>query len=160
MGPLFHATDENLAVGRVLRGRGAAYTADWSGMSHYAALHAHKPEGVLAHHEAVFLCGLDDTDVCAGGAYVALMRPLGAVSRHDMNWSGIITEAIEAGADPDGPEIAEMCRAYWAGEPSETEGLWEYLAEAAEVIAIVPDEDAETLLAFVPPAPGDDAFRP
>lgn len=136
-GSYLHGSSVALPVGTLLRGRGAAYIADWSGSGFYSILEAHRPAHCLAHAQAVFMVGADDDLDCAGGAtdWVFTLKPCGPVTRHDMNWSSEICYLISEGISHTGPEIAACAAHYWAGTPHPNESVWEYLTAEAEVLA-------------------------
>lgn len=133
----FHGSHEELEVGTILRGRGSDYESDWSRTNFYAALERYRPEGMLSHKDAVFMCdNADDIDAAGGGTeWLFHVRPLGRVERHDMNWGSAISGAIDDGADD--AEIERLAHGYWAGLPYEGgETVWEYLTPPAEIVAV------------------------
>lgn len=147
--PLFHGTYEFFPIGVRLKGRGDAYDEDWSVLGHYEAVHHHKPEEFTAHRDAVFLCELDDIDACGGATEnVSLMRPIGPVTRHDLNWSGKIDLLLNAGHQVESEVVRDLCLNYWHGVPTE-DPLWEYIAQEAEVLASATFEDADVLYDFL-----------
>jgi len=136
----FHGSSHLAAPGTVLRGRGAAYEAEWQGTDFYTALEAHRPVGMIPHKDAVFMCADEDIDNCGGSLDIIYeLQPRGDVSRHDINWSSEISCLLSDGADVDDPQVIEAARAYWQGEPHYNEQVWEYLARSAEIMRVAED---------------------
>lgn len=154
---MFHGSYENFPVNLRLRGRGTPYHEDWSCLSHYEALHLHKPVWALSHKDAVFMCNnIDDIDLCGGATdIVVLLEPLGEVTHHDLNWSGKISLLLDSGADVHSSEVKELVMNYWCGIPTE-DPLWEFLTDEAKVIACAPYEDADVLMDFMDEESGMD----
>ena len=148
--PFYHGTYGYHQAGTVWSGRGASYHDEWSLLSHYEALHANAPEGAIAHRDAVFMCdNVNDIDTCGGATeVVALMRPLGPVTRHDICWTGHISLLLDEGRGIDDPEVVAACHGYWAGAPMGPTPIWEYITTRAEVLACCDydDPDAEMTL--------------
>jgi len=136
----FHGSSHPAALGTILRGRGAAYEAEWKGTDFYAALETHRPAQMIPHKEAVFMCAQEDIDNCGGSIEIIYeLRPQGHVSRHDMNWSSEISCMLADGADTDAPSVVEAARAYWQGKAHDNDQVWEYLARSAQVLRVVED---------------------
>lgn len=131
--PLFHGTYEFFPNGYPLKGNREGYEEDW-----------------LAHKEAVFACdNLDDIDTCGGATEcVSLIKPIGKVSRHDLQWTGKISVLLDEGAAIDSPVVRDLCLKYWGGEATD-DPLWEYLCQAAKVITSSTYEDADVLLEYL-----------
>lgn len=144
--PFYHGTYGYHPYKTVFEGRGEEYHAEWVALDHYEAIHHHAPAGALHHRDAVFMCDkINDIDACGGATeVVALLRPLGPVNRHDMQWTGHISLLLDRGLKIDDPEVAEACRRYWDGTPkTEGEALWEYITPKAEVLACCDYEDPD-----------------
>jgi hypothetical protein len=131
-----HGSPMAHAEGTVLRGRGEAYVADWQGTGFHAALERWRPADALPQGGAVFMVGsLEDLDVAGGSTEWCLeVVPEGTASRHDLNWTGAIAALVEGGLGVDDPAVEAAARAYWAGDPSPDETVWEYLASAVRVV--------------------------
>ncbi|MEP1314979.1 MAG: hypothetical protein ABJN42_21820 [Roseibium sp.] len=133
---LFHGSDRLHDIGTTLKGRGQVYEDVWQGADFYAALEAHRPADVLAHRDAVFMCGWDDLDLCGGSLDVVLkVKPIGAVTRHDMNWSSEISCLIGDGFDITSPEVTAAAEKYWHGIPG-GDPVWEYIAPQMCVLEV------------------------
>ncbi|MFG6084063.1 hypothetical protein ACEUZ9_000305 [Paracoccus litorisediminis] len=148
-GPFYHGSYEYFPIGSRLSGRGAEYHEEWSLLGHYEALHHHKPEDCLAHRDAVFMCSeIWDIHRCGGATEtVALLKPEGPVTRHDLEWSNAIIMLLNEGRGLDDPDVRDACLAYWTGEAT-GDPLWEFLTPAARVLAVADwdDPDAEEIL--------------
>lgn len=148
----YHGSITPLATGLILKGRGQAYHDAWCTLPHYEVLEATRPAHRLAHRDAVFMCtNIDDIDCCGGGTEsVALLQPLGPVSTHDLNWTGIIQVLLESDhLTLHDPEVLEAAHGYWEGLPTPgSEQVWECLTPAARVLAChdYDDLEAETIL--------------
>jgi hypothetical protein len=146
----FHGSAYLVAPGTVLRGRGEAYEAEWGNTDFYSVLETHRPKHMISHRDAVFMCADEDIDNCGGSLDVIYeLKPIGEVTRHDMNWSSEISCLLSEGAQLTDPRVAKAAQAYWAGAAHHDAQVWEYLARAAEVLCIVEDnrdpEPDETL---------------
>jgi len=139
---LLHGSSLKVDSGQVLRGRGEAYIRDWSNCDFYQALERHRPSKMIAHHDAVFMCAsVEDVDL-AGGVqdFILVIEPVGAVTRHDVNWSSRISCLMGDGHEINGPEVAQAAAAYWAGTPAPDEQVWEYLCREARVVFCFPED--------------------
>lgn len=138
----YHGSSRDFVVGSVLRGRGTAYETSWNGTDFYAILERYRPADCLAHKDAVFMVGDPDDIDLAGGAteWCLEVRPIDAVSRHDLNWSSEISMLISEGSSVDDPKVVAAANSYWAGIPHFNEQVWEYLASAFEVVRCEPYE--------------------
>lgn len=134
----YHGSSVFLAPGTLLR-PDPRHEEHWTDNGWYRALELHRPEGMLAHRDAVFCCdNPDDLDAAGGGTdWVFTVVPRGPASRHDMNWGTRIDLAIEEGKNIEDEAIAALARNYWAGVATE-DPLWEYLAAGAKIIAVQP----------------------
>ena len=133
----YHGSMNKLPVGTVLTPRDD-YENDWANTDFYAALEKYRPANMLSHRQSVFMCdNPEDVDLAGGGTqYLFTVVPIGPVQRHDMNWSSEISSLVSLGQDLDSPEIEDAAAAYWAGEESPNEVVWEYLAPKAKIIAV------------------------
>lgn len=147
-GPFYHGSYRDFPMGYTLRGRGQAYHDEWCVLPCYEAMHLHRPEGILAHQDAVFMCdNPDDVEICGGATErLILLEPIGNVSRHDMNWGNHIALMLEDGRPLTDADVTAACLAYWQGEPFEAgDPAWEYLAAEAKVIACCDYNDPEAV---------------
>lgn len=149
-------------MGHRLRGRGEEYKEDWWTLDHFEVIHLHKPEGYLNHWEAVFMCELDDIDVCGGATETAiLLQPIGKVTRHDLNWGSYISSLYCEGHGMDSEEVIRAAKNYWEGVPFDGgESVWEYLAAEAVVLASANFEDADILYDWMPDSEEEDDLDP
>ena len=101
-------------------------------------LEAHRPDGMIAHRDAVFMCDNDqDIDAAGGGTeYVFTLMPRGPVQRHDMNWASEISGLLEDAGEGNQDLIAKAADNYWRGVPHHNESLWEYLTPSAEIVRL------------------------
>ena len=157
----FHGSNTKLEPGTVLRGRGEAYRLEWSSLGPaYELLESRKPDGMISHHEGVFMCsenedknndyGLDDIDCCGGGTeYICLMKPIGVIEKHDMNQMPTAVCLFDTLDELDSnsleykevyQQIVDCIDDYWNGVAS-GDPLWEYIAREAEIIEVHPFED-------------------
>ncbi len=131
----YHGSYEDLPVGTVLTPR-ENYEENWQHTDFYHALEKYRPNNMLAHKDAVFLCdNPEDIDV-AGGAtdYLLTVIPHQRIERHDLNWGSEISGLISDGYDIDSPEVKSAAQNYWNGIPSENEVVWEYLTPSATIV--------------------------
>ena len=134
----YHGSEVELPVGTVLQPR-SDYKERWGHNDFFQALESNRPANCLPHSNAVFMCDNDeDVDAAGGGTeYLFELRPIGKVSKHDMNWSSQISALVSDGYSLDSDEVKLAAQNYWAGVPhDECEPLWEYLCEQAEVVAV------------------------
>ena len=113
----YHGSYDNLPVGTILSPRDN-YESNWGDTLFYSVLESQRPDNMLAHRDAVFMVGdIDDIDL-AGGAtnYIFHVKPIGPVSRHDLNWSSQISMLVSDDPDNIGA-IIEAAKNYWAGVP-------------------------------------------
>jgi hypothetical protein len=134
---LYHGSMEYLPVGTILTSRDN-YEDRWGHTDFFDALEYYRPKNKLSHTQSVFMCdNPDDVDLAGGGTeYLFTVIPIGPVQRHDLNWSSEVSSLISLGYDLDSPEVKNAAEAYWAGEESPNEVLWEYLAPKAKIIAV------------------------
>lgn len=132
----YHGSFDELPVGTILKPQ-EGYEDRWSGVDFYAPLEKYRPQGMLAHKDAVFMCdNPDDIDNAGGGAeWLFTVEPLGEVQRHDLNWGSEISLLME---DPKANHVAikKAAENYWNGVPHTDENVWEYLTPAARIIAV------------------------
>ena len=133
----YHGSYDPLPVGTVLSAR-AGYEKDWNDTDFYSALEMHRPSGMLAHKQSVFMVADPDDIDLAGGAtdFVLTLQPLSKVERHDLNWSSEISLLISELYDIDDPRVKHAADAYWSGKPHPDESVWEYLTLRAKVIKV------------------------
>lgn len=138
----FHGSSLPIDPGVTLSPRRDAYHRDWSGTDFYAALERWRPEGALAHRAAVFMVSeIDDIDLAGGSTEWCLeVQPIGEVTRHDLNWSSLISCLVSEGHGIESAEVRAAAEAYWSGRPSEDENVWEYLVAEAVVLRCEPYE--------------------
>lgn len=138
----FHGSMERLEPGLVMRGRGSAYVADWGDTDFYAILEARRPIGALSQCDVVFaVTDPDDIDLAGGGTeWIFELEPMGAVSRHDLNWSSEISMLVSDGYAVNSPAVLAAADNYWAGVPHPNESVWEYMMPTARILAVFPYE--------------------
>lgn len=134
---LYHGSMDYLPVGTILTPRDD-YENRWEHTDFFRPLEMYRPKDKLSHTQSVFMCdNPDDVDLAGGGTeYLFTVIPIGPVQRHDMNWSSEISSLVSLGHDLDSPEIKDAAMAYWAGEESPNEVIWEYLAPKAKIITV------------------------
>lgn len=134
----YHGSMDHLPVGTVLKSRGADYEQDWAHTDFYSALEKYRPSHILSHSQAVFMVAdPDDVDLAGGGTeWLFTVKPLGPVSKHDVNWSSEISMLTGDGHDVDSPEVQKAAENYWAGVPHPNESVWEYLTPSAEILKV------------------------
>ena len=135
----YHGSMEELPVGTVLTPRDN-YEADWGNTDFYAVLEYYRPQHMLGHKQAVFMCSdPDDVDLAGGGTeWLFTVEPQGKIERHDLNWGSEISMLIGDGYEINSPEVENAAKNYWAGAPHTGEQVWEYLTPAAKIIAVEP----------------------
>ena len=133
----YHGSEQHLPVGTVLSPRDD-YEDRWHNTPFYQVLEMYRPAHCLAHRNAVFMCDNQDDIDSAGGStdYLFTVKPLGPVSKHDMNWSSEICSLISEGHEFDSDEVYEAAQSYWAGEAHPDESIWEYLCSSAIVVNV------------------------
>ncbi len=138
---LYHGSDAAFEPGFVLAPR-PAYAQSWGGTDFYAALERWRPAGCLPHREAVFMVADPDEIDLAGGAtdWCLEVEPDGPVSRHDLNWGSAVSCLVSDGHGIGSDAVREAAQAYWRGDPSPNETVWEYLAPSARVVRCEPWE--------------------
>lgn len=138
----YHGSAVGIEPGVVLRPRGEAYVADWGATDFHDALERWRPEGKLAHRDAVFMVGdVDDIDLAGGATDWCLeVTPVGEVTRHDLNWSSAISCLVGDGYAVDSPEVRAAAESYWRGDPHPDESVWEFMAAGAVVVRCEPYE--------------------
>jgi len=135
----YHGSYDELPVGTVLTPRGNDYESEWGGTSFYGALEKHRPPEKLAHKEGVFMVGTEEDIDLAGGAtdYIYIVKPIGQVQRHDINWGSQISMLISDGAGLNDPEVKQAADNYWNGVPFEGDNVWEYIASRAKIVGVL-----------------------
>lgn len=137
--PYYHGSHDNLPIGTILSPRDS-YEDDWGKASFYHMLEVFRSDNMLAHKEAVFMVdNTEDIDL-AGGAtdYVFILRPLGRIERHDLNWGSEISSLVDQGYDEFSEEVSIAAKNYWNGTPHPNESVWEYLTPKAEILSVEP----------------------
>lgn len=136
----FHASGHFPTIGTVFAGRGDAYERDWASVSFYQALERHRPEGMIAHKDAVFVCKDTETiGLCGGLAQsILLLRVESSVSWHDMSWSTEISRLVSDGFALDGETVRQAAMNYWYGKAHPDGPVWEGVADSATVVAVYP----------------------
>lgn len=132
----YHGSYDALDVGTVMKGRGEAYEATWMEAGFYSILERYRPEGCLAHKDAVFMVSeIDDIDNVGGATdWILEVLPGGPVSKHDVNWCSEISCLTSDGFDIDSSEIRHAAEQYWNGVPHANESVWEYLTASVTVL--------------------------
>ncbi len=97
-------------MGTILTPRNQEYEKDWENTDFYSVLEHYRPMNKPAHKNSVFMVtDPDDVDLAGGGTeWLMTVKPLGPVSRHDLNWSSEISmllsdghrNAVQAGQQP------------------------------------------------------------
>lgn len=133
----YHGSMDELPVGTVLTPRDN-YESNWGATSFYAALEAYRPQSMLSHHQAVFICSdPDDVDLAGGGTeWLFTVEPIGKIERHDLNWSSEISMLIDDGYAINSLEVANAAKNYWNGTPHTGEQVWEYLTPKAKILQV------------------------
>lgn len=143
---LFHGSYDNLEPGTLLTGREDNYEKDWSKTDFYKVLESYRPDNMIPHKSAVFLCHHpDDIDAAGGGTeYLCEVKPYGKIQRHCLNWCTRISNLLELEEeDYDEDAVEKAAKYYWEGIPHPyEEPIWEYIVERADVISCYPFEDA------------------
>lgn len=134
---LYHGSSDYLPVGTILTPRDD-YESRWEHTNFFRPLEFYRQKDKLSHAKSVFMVdNEDDVDLAGGGTdYIFTVIPIGPVQKHDMNWASEISSLIDLGHDIDSPEVEDAAAAYWAGEESPNEIIWEYLAPKAKIIAV------------------------
>ena len=134
----YHGSMDYLPVGTVLRARGQDYERDWSDTDFYKVLERYRPANKPSHNDSVFMVAEpDDIDLAGGGTeWMMTVKPLGPVSKHDINWSSEISGLLDDGYAMDSDEVKHAAEQYWAGAPHPNESVWEYLTPSAEIVAV------------------------
>jgi len=134
----WHASAVELPVGTILSPR-PEYESRWASYCAGRVLEDARPDGMLAHRDAVFLCdNQQDTDNCGGQTEWLFGIVVDAeTQRHDLAWASEIESLISNGWPSDCPRIAELARRYWTGEPS-PDPVWEHLVPRAVVASVEP----------------------
>ena len=133
----YHGSSDNLTVGTILVPRDKDYESDWKDTGFYGILEKYRPVGMIAHKDAVFMCGNDDDLDCAGGGtdYVFTLQPLGPVEKHSFNWGSDIN-CLSENSVKNAALIEEAAKNYWQGVPHHSEDVWEYLTTSAKILAV------------------------
>jgi hypothetical protein len=133
----YHGSHSPIEPGTVMTGRGVRYESQWTDADFFWALEIHRPEGCLAHRDAVFMVdNVEDIDNAGGCTDFCLeVMPEEPVSRHDLNWSTEISCLISDGHAPRSEAVREAALNYWKGLPHpEREPVWECLARKVTVL--------------------------
>lgn len=144
----YHMSAKRLCVADIIRGNGR----DKIDQRIENELEARRPPFALSRRDAVFARPSTDFSLCGilSDGYIYSVAPEGAPQRYDLNWIGPMQLALlkeKHGAahpsfnrHPDwSPDlIGRCCPGYWSGTASSSP-VWECLAPAATVIAILSD---------------------
>jgi hypothetical protein len=139
----FHGSMSYLEKGTVLVPQ-KNYESRWGHTDFYNLLEKYRPLNCLAHKHAVFMCDNDeDVDMAGGGTiWLFKVKPIGPVSKHDLNWSSEISMLASEGYIKNRESKIRKCaKNYWAGVPHENETVWEYLCQKAEIIHVEAFDD-------------------
>lgn len=136
--PYYHGSFNKLSVGTLMTGRRETYEKDWAKNPWYKVLHTHKPAGMLAHKDAVFMTdNIDDLDMSGSPTnWIFTLKALGPVERHDMNWISEIESLLSDDKKEDDEEVIEAAINYWNGTPHPNESVWEYLTPSAKIVKV------------------------
>ena len=137
----YHGSPNALPPGFLLKGRNDEFWNNLQDTNAYFWLEKFRPQGMIAHKDAIFMCGnLEDIDVCGGSTkWLFKLEPLSRVERHDMNWGSAISaylDEIQDSQDLDVDYIKKLAENYWNGIPHADENLWEYLCEHVKIISV------------------------
>jgi len=134
LGKFFHASGDYLPVGTILMPR-PDYSQRWGHTDFYPVLERYRPAHCLSHAHAVFMCDSGEVLDAAGAAteWVFEVKPLGPVSRHDMNFSAAVSCALSEGQSE--AVVADLARQYWMGVAG-GDPLWEYLTSSARILKV------------------------
>lgn len=133
----YHGSNIFLPVGTILVPQ-QNYEISWGQTDFYPILEQNRPKHCLAHKNAVFMCASDeDIDLAGGGTeYVFVVKPLGPVSKHDINWSSEISVALCEKKKSLQQDLIYFSTQYWSGVSHNAESVWEYLTTSAEVLSV------------------------
>ncbi len=135
----YHGSMDHLEVGTVLV-PDKDYEKNWGRNGFYKALKHYRPKHMLGHDQVVFMVtDEDDVDNAGGGTeWLFVVKPLGPVTRHDMNWCGEICLLLEEDEMEDEIEekIKQAADNYWNGVAHPGESMWEYLTPKAEILSV------------------------
>lgn len=134
----FHGSMNYLPVGTILTPRMDEYEKDWQNTDFYNILEKYRPSNMLSHKESVFMVdNEDDIDLAGGGTeWMFIVKPLGPIQKHDINWSSEISGLVSDGYSIDSTEIINAANNYWKGVPHPAENVWEYLTTKAKIISV------------------------
>lgn len=133
----YHGSMRYLPVGTILV-PSMDYEDSWGDADFYGPLEHYRPEGMLAHKDAVFMVGDDDDlDLAGSGTeWVFIVKPLGIIQKHDLNWSSEVSMLVSDGYDINSDNIRNAAENYWRGTPHPNESVWEYLTPKAKIVAV------------------------
>jgi hypothetical protein len=112
-------------------------------MDSHFKLEQFKPPQFLSRNNCVYMTNnIDDLDsVGAPTDHIYLVKPLGKVEKHDLNWMTeidiIFSDSSQNNTQEDNETIEKIKTAalnYWNGVPHYNESAWEYLTPSAIII--------------------------
>jgi len=133
----YHGSIKRLDVGVILTPR-TNYEDIWGKTDFYNALEYYRPSHMLSHKQSIFMVHDEEDIDLAGGdtEWIFVVKPLGKIQKHDINWSSEISGLIDDGFDILSNEIKNAAYNYWHGVPHYNESVWEYLTTKAEIIDV------------------------
>ena len=141
----FHGSYHFLPNGTVLSPEKGNFmgTFNQDEMDSHFKLEQFRPSNFISRNNCVFMTDNPEDIDLAGGAseHIYIVKPLGKVERHDLNWMSeidlIFSEAWDKGEQESEGTIEKVKNAalnYWNGTPHYNESVWEYLTTSAKVI--------------------------
>ena len=141
----FHGSYHFLPNGTVLSPEKGNFmgTFNQDEMDSHFKLEQFKPSNFISRNNCVFMTDNPEDIDLAGGAseHIYIVKPLGKVERHDLNWMSeidlIFSEGTTENSEDSEDTIEKVKNAalnYWNGTPHYNESVWEYLTTSAKVI--------------------------
>lgn len=138
----YHGSGEQLQIGTILVSNKG--NSSFRNEGSHLKLEVFRPNGFISRENCVYMTdNIEDIDNAGGFTnFIYIVKPIGSVSRHDLNWMSEIDCIVSETDDiEDGTVISEIksCALnYWNGvEHDSGEPVWEYLCSSAKVISEV-----------------------
>ena len=144
-----HGSDIKLSKGTELKSSDN-YEEKWSDLTSYEILEKFRPDGVRPQKDSVFCVGCEEDLEYSGGGeeFVFVVKSIGKVTQHDMNWATEVSILLGDDVPMSDTRYEEYAKNYWHGESAKLIGkepVWEFMMDSAQILKVFDFDTEEDL---------------